>query len=102
MKPDDNSPDSPTAPSGNPLDLQMDLVPPDALLTESPEDVSTRDFFFAGGRTQFGAALEAESVQDGGERLEAALMTGLLLLAGGSSGAWAEEIRIRQIRALKA
>ena len=50
MKPDDNSPDSPTAPSGNPLDLQMDLVPPDALLTESPEDVSARDFFFAGGQ----------------------------------------------------
>ena len=84
MKPNDNFPNSPTAPSGNPLDLQMDLVAPDAFLTESGGDISVRDFFFARGSAEFGATLGAESAEDRGERLEAALMTGLLLLAGGS------------------
>jgi hypothetical protein len=101
MKPDDGSPNSPAAPSGNPLDLQMDLLEPDAFLTQSGGDVSARDFFFARGSAEFGATLSAESAEDGGERLEAALMTSLLLLAGGSWGAWAEDTRTRHLKLLK-
>jgi hypothetical protein len=101
MKPDDT--DKQDAPSGAPVDLQMDIVPPNGLLPG--ESVSqARDFFFTeetGSAAGFGATLQAETVEQIDDALEPAVMAGLLLLAGSSWRASTEESQTRRCRALR-
>jgi hypothetical protein len=99
MKPDDN----PTgAPSADPTNLQMDIVPLDGLLPgESLSDA--RDFFFAtetGSAANFGAALQVETLEQVDDTLEPAVMAGLLLLAGSSWRASIEESQTRRCTVL--
>jgi hypothetical protein len=104
MKPDDNPTDKQGAPSGTPMDLQMDILPLDGLLPgESVSGAPARDFFFAAATANaanFGAALQAETLEQVDDTLEPAVMAGLLLLAGSSWRASVEESQTRRCTAL--
>jgi hypothetical protein len=86
------------------MDLQFDMIPLDVLFSEqSMGDAPARDSFFAGeagSAAGFAATLRAESVE-AGETLEPAVMTALLLLAGGSWRAWTEEPAWRRSELLR-